>query len=117
MRLLNIVTTSALLALGGISLAQADLSELEGFTLVTSTHVNGDFEGADFDKVVQLENGMIFRFNTYNYEYAYRPQADVFARTFSIADQKRLKIKNPKVPVKLYRLVIGDNVYSVDRVK
>lgn len=117
MRLLNVLTTSALLTIGSVSLAQPDLTELKGFTLVTSTYVDGDFEGADFDKVVKLDNGMIFQFNTYSYTYSYHPAANVFAQTFSVAALKRLKVKNPTAPVTLYRLVIGDSIYSVDRIK
>ena len=105
-------------ALLSSSLANAvDSSDLAGFTKTASTYVDGEFEGADFDKVVQLDNGMIFQFQTYYYTYAYRPPVDVFRRTFSIADLKKLKVKNPTTAVTLYRLLIGDYVYSVTRIK
>lgn len=97
--------------------AHAVSSELDGFTRVTTTRVNGEFEGADFDKVVQLENGMVFKFNTYKYSYAYRPEAAVYKRTFSIAELKKMKIKNPTAPVTLYKLLIQDEVYAVYRIK
>ena len=40
----------------------SDREEIVGYLAVASTNVVGDFEGADFDKLVELDNGMIFRF-------------------------------------------------------
>ena len=57
-----------------VALDADDFSELVGFTIVATTNVTGGFEGADFDKQVALDNGMIFTFSTYSYTYSYRPQ-------------------------------------------
>jgi hypothetical protein len=84
-----------------------DLDELEGFTLVVKSTVVGDFEGADFDKLVKLDNGMVFEFQSYNYEYAYRPSAAVFARA----------LKYQGKAVSLYKLVIEDTIYDVMRIR
>jgi hypothetical protein len=40
------------------------LAQLIGYTIVASTHVTGDFQGAEYDKLVELDNNMIFRFRT-----------------------------------------------------
>lgn len=114
LRLRACVLNAALL-LGGT--ATADSFELSGFSKVISTYVDGDFEGADYDVPVQLENGMVFQFNTYHYTYAYRPRADVFRKTFSVAELKALKVKNPTGPVTLYKLLIRDYIYSVFRIR
>src|SRR5262245_56629968 len=37
-----------------------DLSALVGYTIVAATNVDGEFEGAEFGKLVKLENGMMF---------------------------------------------------------
>jgi hypothetical protein len=38
------------------------------------THVEGDFEGCDYDKFIAFENGLVFECHTYHYHYAYRPE-------------------------------------------
>ena len=91
--------------------------ELTGFSRIASTYVDGDFEGADYDKAVKLENGMAFEFNTYHYTYAYRPKVEVFKKTFSVAELKALKVKNPTAPITLYKLLIKDYVYSAFRLR
>ena len=42
------------------------LAGLVGFTIVAASKVKGDFEGADFEKLVGLDNGMIFQFNEFS---------------------------------------------------
>ena len=39
---------------------------------VNSTQISGEFEGCDYDKMYALDNGLIFRCNTYSYSYSYR---------------------------------------------
>lgn len=81
-----------------------DLTELVGYTIIASSSVVGNFEGADYDELVELDNGMIFRFREYNYSYSYRPTAIVFAYAYSDS-------------IILYKLVIDDELYDVDRVR
>jgi hypothetical protein len=54
-------------------------SELEdlardGYAVVETTQVDGDFEGCDFNKRIPLTNGLIFVCSEYNYSYAYMPE-------------------------------------------
>lgn len=81
-----------------------DLTELVGYTIIASSKVVGDFEGADYDKLVELDNGMIFRFKEYKYRYRYRPTAIVFAFPYSES-------------IVLYKLIIDDEIYDVNRVR
>ncbi len=92
---------------GVASCDASDLSEIVGYTAVTSTNVVGEFEGADYDKPVKLDNGMIFEFTEYNYSYSYRPDVIIFARSATIQDRQ----------VNLYKLLIADELYDVIRVR
>lgn len=95
-----------------------DFSGLVGFTIVAATNVRGDFEGADFDKPVALDNGMIFTFSTYSYTYSYRPSAVVMARIFTIDELQRFKMNPPPTrPITIYKLIIGQELYDVQRVR
>lgn len=101
-----------------VALDADDFSELVGFTIVATTNVTGDFEGADFDKQVALDNGMIFTFSTYSYTYSYRPSAVILARTFTIDEMRHLGVKPlPTQPITTYKLIIDDEIYDVRRVR
>jgi hypothetical protein len=50
---------------GAIDVTQFE--ELVGYTIADCTHVSGELEGVDFDKLVKLDNGMIFEFHDYSY--------------------------------------------------
>ena len=84
-------------------------NELLGYTVAACTNAAGELEGADFDKLVKLDNGMIFEFHTYDYFYAYRPEVVVLTKTVHL-DTKT---------VTLYKLIIGDEdeVFDVSRVR
>jgi len=95
-----------------------DFTELVGYTIIAVSNVRGDFEGADFDKPVGLDNGMIFEFTTYSYTYAYRPTAVVFARR--IGPEELQGQGGPKAPgraVTFYKLLVEDEIYDVRRVR
>jgi hypothetical protein len=91
------------MAVPAFSLSSYDFSKLKGYTVVEVTYVKGDFEGADFDKLVELDNGWIMRFNEYHYHYAYHPTAVVFAKNVN--------------GVFLFKLLIEDHIYDVMSVK
>jgi len=78
-----------------------------GYTAGASTNVVGEFEGADFDKPVKLDNGMIFEFTEYNYTYSYRPDVIVFARAATFQGRS----------VTLYKFMIEDELYDARRVR
>ncbi len=85
------------------------LEEVEGFYIFDVTYVDGEFEGADYDKVVQLENGMIFKFQDYSYSYSYRPETVVFVKRY-VDEDKNYDLYS-------YRLLIGEELYDVNRIK
>jgi hypothetical protein len=92
---------------GAIDADQFD--ELVGYTVVTCTHVTGELEGADFDKPVKLDNGMVFEFHTYSYFYYYRPSVVLFAKTMEYQGTR----------VTLYKVLIEDEdeVFDVTRLR
>ena len=87
----------------------SQFNELLGYTIVACTNASGEVEGADFDKLIKLDNGMVFEFETYDYFYAYRPDVVVLAKTFEYQGKA----------VTLYKLVIEDEdeVFEVRRVR
>jgi hypothetical protein len=54
----------------------SDLQELakQGYAVVEETHVDGEFNGCDFDKPIPLTNRLVFVCRTYSYSYSYRPK-------------------------------------------
>jgi len=94
------------------------LAGLVGYTIVAASTVAGEFEGADFDKLVKLDNGMVFEFQEYSYTYSYRPTAVVLARTYSLEEMRQWKLKAvPTRPMTRYKLVVEDEIYDVVRVR
>lgn len=85
------------------------LGRLIGYTVVAATTVSGNFEGADYDKLVKLDNGMIFEFREYSYTYSYRPDAVVLAKAIDVPPTGRQAL--------IYKLVVDDEIYDVTRVK
>jgi len=89
---MNRFAAVSVLAIGLSSLCHgisaSNLGGLVGYTVVASTNASGELEGADFDKLVKLDNGMVFEFQTYDYFYAYRPNVIVFAKTFTLSSGK-----------------------------
>ncbi len=81
-----------------------DLKECIGYYIYASSQVAGSFNGADYDELVELDNGMIFRFKEYNYSYSYRPTVIILVYAYSES-------------IFLYKLIIDDDIYDVDRVK
>ena len=70
------------------ALAECDLSELLGYTLIAQKTIDGyiengkrsdDFEGCDFDRIIVFDDNTGVRCMTYSYSYAYRPEASIFA--------------------------------------
>jgi hypothetical protein len=92
---------------GAIDAGQFD--ELVGYTVAICTHAAGELEGADFDKLIKLDNGMVFEFHSYSYFYAYHPDVVVFQKTVEYQGKT----------VTLYKLVIGDEdeVFDVSRIR
>lgn len=84
-----------------------DLCDIVGYTCLTCTNVVGEFEGADYEKIIKLENGMIFEFNEYNNAYAYQPEVAVFYNQFMYGGRE----------LTTYKLWIEEEMYDVTRIK
>jgi hypothetical protein len=104
------LATAFLFAKQCFAISAAEMSSLIGYTVLTSTNASGELEGADYDKLVKLDNGMIFEFKTYDYFYSYHPDVIVFAKTIALPNDKNFTS---------YKLVIEDEdeVFDVIRVK
>lgn len=83
--------------------------EVEGYTVIACTHAAGELEGADFDKLVKLDNSMVFEFQTYSYFYEYHPAVLVFGKTVQYQGKS----------LTLYKLLIADEdeLFDVNRVR
>jgi hypothetical protein len=105
-----IFVSLALLPSSSYGLDASNLGQLVGYTIVASTNTTGNFEGADFDKVVKLDNGMIFEFHEYDYFYEYRPDVIVFAKAITLPSGRTFTD---------YKLVISDEdeVFDVTRIR
>ena len=92
------------------ALDASTLGELKGYTIVAVTNTTGEFEGADFDKVVKLDNGMLFEFHQYDYFYENRSDVIVFAKVLTLPTGQKFTD---------YRLIISDEdeVFDVTRVR
>jgi hypothetical protein len=86
---------------------QIEPCDLVGYTCIDCSNVVGDFEGADFDKPIKLDNGMVFEFQEYNYTYSYRPEVAVFYKQLSYGGRN----------YNLYKLLIEDDIYDVVRIR
>ncbi len=86
------------------------LDGLVGYTIVAATKTTGDFDGARNNKVVKLDNGMIFQFHKDDYFYEHRPDVIVFAKAVTLPSG------HSSVD---YKLVISnqDEVFDVARIK
>jgi hypothetical protein len=71
------------------AMAECDLSDLIGYTIVARKTVAGyiekgkrkpDFEGCDFDRIIVFDDNTGVRCATYSYSYFYRPDAFIFSR-------------------------------------
>jgi hypothetical protein len=88
----------AIVVLCAAAAASADrcssaLRRLEGWTIVSVTQVNGEFEGCDFDKVIRMMDGSAYRCSTYSYSYSFMPDAIVFGKRASIEGKSFVMVK------------------------
>jgi ABC-type multidrug transport system ATPase subunit len=92
--------------------AATDASQFEdlvGYTVLTVTHASGEVEGVDFDKLIKMDNGMIFEFHSYSYFYAYHPDVAVFSKDVVFQGKS----------ITLYKVIIGDEneTFDVSRIR
>ena len=96
---------TALLLCSGCALACADeLRDVEGYTVISVTQVDGDFEGCDFDKRIRFADGTTLKCSSYSYSYAYMPDAVIFGKRVSHQGRSFLMVK----------VLIDDEMYDMD---
>lgn len=83
-----------------------DLCDVEGYTLIECTSIDGEFEGEDGD-VIKLDNGNVFELNSYAYNYAYSPDAFLFGRLY----------EHDGIEYVFYKLIVEEEVYDVTKLK
>jgi hypothetical protein len=82
-------TAAFVLIVSASAKGECDLDEVVGYTLVAKKQIEGriekghreqDFEGGDFDRIIVFTDGTGVRCIGYGYQYAYMPDAYIFAR-------------------------------------
>lgn len=115
---LQLFALLATILLGSFTASATDWADLIGYTVLSVSKVDGEFEGADFDKNVALSNGMVFQFRSYHYTYSFMPEAVVFVKPYpkELADQLVAKGLPPGLAA-WYKLMIKDYIYNVVRLR
>lgn len=57
------------------------LKSMEGYTIISITQVNGEFQGCDFGRVIKFMDGLTLKCSSYSYTYSFMPDAVIFAKT------------------------------------
>ena len=69
------------------------LRRLEGWTIMKVSTVRGTFNGCEYDKLVELTDGTVLRCASYGYQYAYMPDAVVFAKSVTAGATSAVMIR------------------------
>ena len=80
------------------------LRKLKGWTILSVTSIQGEFEGCDYGKKIALEDGSVFTCSEYNYTYSYSPDVIVFAKRTAYQGHTLVMIK----------LVIEDEIFEME---
>ena len=80
-----------------------DLGDLTGYTIISAETIE-DFEGCDYEKPIVFESGNFVICQSYGYQYAYRPDAVVLARSYFYKERLVISCK----------MIVEDKVYDVD---
>lgn len=101
-----LILLATLWPLSSAALDASDLDDLVGWTIVASSNVVDEFEGCDFDKNIELDNGWVLTCLTYLYSYSYRPEVAVFAKEIEYQGRAYWMIK----------AVIDDEIYDMQAI-
>ena len=66
---------------------------MEGWTIVKVGTIKGSFNGCEFDKLIELQDGTVLRCSSYGYQYSYMPDAIVFGKSISTGTVSGVMIK------------------------
>jgi hypothetical protein len=80
------------------------LRELKGWTIMSVTAVDGEFEGCDFGRKIKLEDGSVLTCAEYNYTYSYQPDAIVFGKRSSFNGHNFISL----------RLLVEDEIFEME---
>ena len=69
------------------------LRRMEGWTIISVTQVDGEFQGCEFGRVVRFQDGTAYQCASYGYQYAYSPDAVIFGKTGTFEGRTFLSIK------------------------
>jgi len=94
----------------------SDLAPAVGYTAIASATVVGDVEGDD-GELIKLDSGMIFELDGCYALLEFSPAALVFERVVTPAEAAELYKKDWKEPVLLYKLVVGEELVDVNRIR
>ena len=83
-----------------------DICDLDGYTMISCTNVDGEFEG-DSGDIVKLWDGMKFELEDSHYNYAYSPDVGVFAKKIDFQGKSFIS----------YKLLVEDEIYDASRIK
>lgn len=96
MKLLRSALLVVLLSVGAITAngdCTSELQQLVGWTVISATEVDGEFEGCDFDKHIRMTDGSVYTCAEYNYTYSYNPEAIVFGKKVTYQGKSFVNIK------------------------
>ncbi|WP_028747972.1 hypothetical protein [Rhizobium mesoamericanum] len=102
MAAMAIASTAASL-LTSAAYADSDLEKLakKGFGAIEITNVDGEYQGCEYGKQIELLNGLIFQCSTYNYHYAYSPEVIILQSLHN--KELRVLIDEEEIEGQLYR--------------
>lgn len=82
-----------LISPSAFALDASDFRGLAGWTVAAVTTVRGDFEGCDFNKLIQFDNGWNLTCSGYSYSYAYHPDAVIFTKLIDLRGRSYWMVK------------------------
>jgi hypothetical protein len=80
------------------------LEQLKGWTIISVTAVDGEFEGCDHGRKIKLDDGSVLTCAEYSYTYSYHPDAVVFGKRTPFNGHNFISL----------RLVVEDEIFEME---
>lgn len=93
MRILLFIAT-LLVGTNTFAIDASDFDGLEGWTVAAATNISEEFNGCDFDKRIQFDNGWVLTCSEYSYSYSYHPDAVIFVKSIEFRSRKFWMVKD-----------------------
>ncbi len=87
-----------------------------GYTEIASTSSQQNFQGSLYDKVIPLDNGMVFKCILFYDLYAYHPLVSVYVREYTLDEVRKVQ-PNATHGIIGYKLLIDDHIIDVERLR